>query len=197
MSMSYKPRMAWESTFLKALQKGGLINRAVKEAGVSTGAYYGQFHRNPEFRRECERIRAGTPRFARAPSPAQWKRAFLEALAETSNVSASAERASTTTREVYRLRREDRNFARDWQAALYEGYVNLEMEVLGYLRDPSPGQKMDVTNALRLLAAHKETIARERAMRTNVSAAEVRASIDRKVEALRQQVCASRAGKSE
>ena len=46
------------------------------------------------------------------------------------------------------------------------------MEVLCYLRDTAPERKMDVSAALRLLAAHKETIAAERATRANVSAAE-------------------------
>ena len=195
MSTTYKPRLAWEPAFFKALAEIGIIKRAVEEAGVTTGAYYGQIDRNPDFKRECERVLDNVVRFGRAPSPSQIQRTFLEALGETSNVTASAERAGTSTREVYKLRREDREFARKWQAALYEGYVNLEMEVLGFLRDPDPTRKMDVANALRLLAAHKEAIAKERAVRTNVSAAEVRASIDRKVEALRQQVSAERARK--
>lgn len=196
MNKTYKPRMAWEPAFLKALAELGLIKRAVEEAGVTTGAYYGQRNSNPAFRRECERILDNICRFNRAPSPSQWQRAFLDVLAETSNVSASAERAQVSTREVYKWRREDREFALKWQAALYEGYVNLEMEVLGYLRDPSPKRKMDVANALRLLSAHKEIVAKERAVRTNVSAAEVRASIDRKVEALRAQITAERARKN-
>ncbi|MXP27808.1 hypothetical protein GRI58_03090 [Porphyrobacter algicida] len=62
--------------------------------------------------------------------------------------------------------------------------------MLCYLRDPAPERKMDVSAALRLLAAHKETIAAERATRANVSAAEVRASIGRKVDALREQLLA-------
>ena len=89
---------------------------------------------------------------------------------------------------AYRTRRSCDDFASDWRAALFEGYTNLEMEVLGYLRDPAPAHKMDVTAALRLLAAHKETIAQERATRANVSAAEVRASIERKVDELRKKV---------
>ena len=135
MSTTYKPRMAWEPAFLKALAEIGIIRRAAEEAGITTGAYHGQIKRNPAFKQECERILDNTARFACAPSPAQWKRTFLEALAETSNVSASAERARISTREVYKHRREDREFAANWHSALYEGYVNLEMEVLGYLRD--------------------------------------------------------------
>ena len=100
-------------------------------------------------------------------------------------MSASAKRAHVPPREAYRLRRCDSDFADAWRAALFEGYANLEMEVLGY---PAPKHRMDVASALRLLAAHKDTIAGERATRANVSAAEVRASIERKVEIFRRQI---------
>ncbi|MEO1921128.1 MAG: DUF2793 domain-containing protein [Sphingomonadaceae bacterium] len=61
------------------------------------------------------------------------------------------------------------------------------METLRRLRFRiTPGEtKFDIANVLRLLAAHKEAITQEGAQRANVSAAEVRASIERKVEALR------------
>ena len=93
-----------------------------------------------------------------------WKRIFLEALAETSSVTRAAERANVPTRTVYKARRGDAGFAAKWLAALREGYDNLEIELLGYLRDPAPGRKMDVTAALRLLAAHRETVERQRAL---------------------------------
>ncbi|MBA4163713.1 MAG: hypothetical protein C0510_03630 [Erythrobacter sp.] len=126
-----------------------------------------------------------------------WRTYFLQTLAATSNVSAAALAAGVSVSRAYKARREHPDFARQWRAALLEGYEHLEMEVLGYLRDPNPERKMDVANALRLLAAHKETIASERAVRANVSAAEVRASIDRKVEALRQQVSSDRARRAD
>ena len=117
-----------------------------------------------------------------------WRGFFLDRLAETSNVSAAAEFAGINPSRAYKVRREEPEFAQEWRSALFEGYANLEMEVLGYLRNPEPTRKMDVTAALRLLAAHKETIAQERATRANVSAAEVRASIERKVDELRKKV---------
>ena len=95
----------------------------------------------------------------------EWPDRFLEALAETSNVTAAAWRARVVPGKAYALRREDPGFAARWLAALTEGYQHLEMEVLGYLRDPEPKHKMDVASALRLLAAHRETVARERAFR--------------------------------
>ncbi len=197
MSTTYTPHLPWESAFLDALGKLKIIKRAALEAGVTTGAIYGRCKRSEEFEAELQRILKQSDGSQRAPAPSQWKRMFLEALAETSNVTASAESAGISSREVYKLRREDMEFARQWQAALYEGYVNLEMEVLGYLRDPEPERKMDVANALRLLAAHKETVAKEQAVRINVSTAEVRASIDRKVEEIRQRVMREKNAKAE
>lgn len=188
MATEYIPHLPWEIAFLDALREFKVIRRAALEAGVTTGAIYGRRNKSAEFEAELQRVLNENRKSARAPAPSQWRRVFLEALAETSNVSASAARASISTREVYKLRRDNPEFAGDWRAALYEGYVNLEMEVLGYLRDPKPEHKMDVASALRLLAAHKDTVAKEQAVGTNVSTAEVRASIDRKVEEIRQRV---------
>ena len=92
-----------------------------------------------------------------------WRTYFLQKLAETSNVTASAAYAGVATSRAYKTRREDAKFAAAWRAALFEGYQHLEMEVLGYLRAAEPDRKFDVANALRLLAAHQATIAKERA----------------------------------
>ena len=137
-------------------------------------------------------VRAG------AACPARnWKRAFLEALAETSNVARAARLADVPSSTVYDLRRRSRDFARQWQAALCEGYDNLEMELLGRLREGeirrAAGAKIGVrtfdnATAYRLLMVHREARAKEHAGRANVTAAEVRASIERKLAALRAQV---------
>lgn len=197
-------RLAWEDGFLAALRELGAIKRAAHAVGKTTGPIYNRRKRSPEFSaallaaladyeaKKSKRVRNS----AAKPAPLQWRRTFLDKLAETSNVTASALEALISVREAYRTRREDATFAADWRAALFEGYANLEMEVLGYLRDPDPQRKMDVAAALRLLGAHKDTIAAERATRANVSAAEVRASIERKVEIFRQQVAAEKARKA-
>ena len=115
---------------------------------------------------------------------------FLDALAETSHIQSAAKFANVPVSTIYAERARNPEFARRWQSALFEGYTNLEMEVLGALRSGRGKSEMDVPNALRLLAAHRDSYARERARRRNVSAADVRASIERKVEALRKQVAA-------
>lgn len=193
MSAPYIPRLSWEAAFLDTLAKTGNISRSVNAAGISRSTVNGLRDRNPAFSQEYDRLKQRTGNSLRAPAPSLWKRLFLEKLAETSNVSASAKKADVPVTEVYKTRRENAAFAAQWQAALYEGYLNLEMEVLGYLRDPKPANKIDVANALRLLAAHKESAAKEMAVRSKVSAADISASIERKVEAMRKQVAARRA----
>lgn len=133
---------------------------------------------------------------------AQWMNDFLAALADTSNVSAAARKAGIDVSTAYHRRRHDHEFDRRWQVALCEGYDNLEMELLYRLRSgelkPAAGTKraarsFDNATAFRLLAAHRESAARERARREHVSAEEIRASIDRKVEELRRRVMDAKA----
>jgi hypothetical protein len=135
---------------------------------------------------------AGATASVRRRGGSRWREHFLEHLAETSNISKSAMHAGVSTARLYRERRHDPQFARDWLAALGEGYFLLEMEVLRRLREgdqqTEAGERYDFANALRLLAAHRETAAHAAAQQRNVSAAEVRASIDRKVEAIRQRL---------
>lgn len=122
-----------------------------------------------------------------------WIPRFLAALAETSNVSASALRARVPLATVYKVRRSDAAFRALWQQALNEGYDNLEMELLGHLRDPESTRKMDVTAALRLLAAHRETVARERALREDDDEEEVLKSIDRFIDDIQRRRAANAA----
>jgi len=121
-----------------------------------------------------------------------WRGLFLDCLAESSNVSESARRAGINPSRAYKIRREEPEFARQWLAALAEGYVHLEMEVLRRLREgdsvAGEKEKYDFANAIRLLNAHRENAARAQAEQRNVSAAEIRASIDRKVESIRLQI---------
>lgn len=138
----------------------------------------------------------------RKPASPRWTRTFLAALADTSNVAAAARKAKVSTSVVYDRRRHDNEFSRQWQVALCEGYDNLEMELLHRLRTgevkPAAGAKrsgrsFDNAIAFRLLLAHKESATRTRAMRENVSAAQVRAAIDRKVAEIRERVLARKA----
>ncbi|MFM9934739.1 MAG: hypothetical protein ACKVOL_00920 [Novosphingobium sp.] len=133
---------------------------------------------------------------------ARWTKAFLAALADSSNVAAAARHAGIDVSTAYLRRRNDQDFYRQWQIALCEGYDNLEMDLLHRLRTgelkAAAGAKratrsFDNATALRLLGAHRESAVRERAVRAHVSAADIRAAIDRKVEELRKRVMDAKA----
>jgi hypothetical protein len=126
-----------------------------------------------------------------------WRRLFLDHLAESSNVTASAEKAGISVSRAYKVRREEPEFARQWLIALAEGYLHLEMEVVRRLREgdaktPDDG-KFDFANAIRLLAAHRGSAAGGAGDVRDVSAAEVRASIDRKIEDIRKRIARQKA----
>lgn len=124
---------------------------------------------------------------SKASADQHWRRLFLDALAETSNVSEAARIAGVHPARPYKIRRNDPEFARQWNAALLEGYEHLELETLHRLRagtgkdDP----KFDIANALRLLALHKDAAARQRAMRDDEDEEAILASLDAKIEQMR------------
>lgn len=131
---------------------------------------------------------------ARKPQFATWSKIFLAHLAATSNISAAARAARVNTFVVYETRRTDAEFNRRWMQALCEGYDHLEMALLHRLREgevkPAPGAKkgsrsFDNGTAFRLLAAHRESAARQRAVRDNDDAEAILAGIDAKLETMR------------
>jgi hypothetical protein len=129
----------------------------------------------------------------RKPRPRNWKDLFIGQLAQTSNVAAAALAANVDTGAIYKLRREDPDFARRWYAALAEGYDNLEMELLQHLRSGETGgdagggakRKFDTATALRCLTAHRESVAREKGRRTLADEVTTIASINAKIDAMR------------
>lgn len=128
-----------------------------------------------------------------------WRAEFLAALAETSNVTKACEAAGVHPSRPYKVKRLEPAFARDWNAALMEGYDALEIDVLHRLRfgEARDGdRKFDNGAALRLLAQHRESVVRERAMRENEDVEAVRASIDSKLAALKAQVLARKAAEA-
>lgn len=138
---------------------------------------------------------AAAPRRRRFGAPKNWRATFLAALAETSNVTASAERADISQTWVYKTRREDPEFAQQWLQALGEGYDNLEMDVLrrlrtGAVRDED-GTKYDNASAIRLLALHKADATRARALRDNRDEEAVLESIDALIDKMRQRAAAN------
>lgn len=131
----------------------------------------------------------------RAPCFATWSKVFLAELASSSNVAASARKAGIHTSTAYEARRNDAEFNREWQQALCEGYEHLEMELLGRLRageikPPASAKRavrqFDNSIALRLLFAHREAAAQQRAIRDNEDADAILASIDAKLDKMRE-----------
>lgn len=200
---------AWVPEFLSALAATGVVKQARMAAGVGQGTVYDRRRFNRRFAEQWEVALAASPlqipsrararrkpRAERASGPARggsWRSVFLQALAETSNITASAARANVPLGTVYKLRRTDAAFAAQWQVALQEGYDGLEMELLGYLRDPKPERKMDVAAALRLLAAHRQTAERRRALALEDDEQATLDSIDRFIEDMRQRRLANAA----
>lgn len=101
-------------------------------------------------------------------------RAFLDHLAETSNVSVSAKRAGVSRSAVYRLRATSPAFSNGWQTAIATGYDELEFRMLKTARfgtikpvkrpDGSMGRatEFDDAQGLKLLMAYKASIEKTR-----------------------------------
>ncbi|WP_305097380.1 hypothetical protein [Croceibacterium aestuarii] len=116
-----------------------------------------------------------------------WRRLFLDTLADTSNVTAAARMAGINPARAYKVRRSEAEFARQWTAALIEGYENLELETLNRLRHgtDSAGPRFDVGAALRLLTLHRASIVRERARDDDADEEAVLADLNARLEAMR------------
>lgn len=118
----------------------------------------------------------------------EWCAAFLEKLAASSNIAASARAAGITTSKAYALRRRNRDFARAWRKSLCEGYDILEMELLSRLRKgqpPSSKTRYDNAAAIRLLLAHRDEVSQQRALDEEEDEEAVLASLTAKLDDMR------------
>ena len=133
------------------------------------------------------------PKKRKKSLPSNWRDLFLAELAVTSNVSAAARKIGAETSKIYKARREEPEFNRKWQEALAEGYDNLEMDLLRRLRTgeltgggPTKSRrKYDNAIAFRLLAAHREAVGRQKAMRASEDEDAIIASINEKLSKMR------------
>lgn len=98
---------------------------------------------------------------------ARARKLFLEHLALTSNVAASARKAGVSSSRAYALKRKNADFARDWQTALCEGFARLESELLAEALRTISGKVTDATLksraqkhrlALALLSMHRSSV---------------------------------------
>lgn len=92
---------------------------------------------------------------------------FLDALAESSNVAASARAAGVSANAMYRERRRNAGFAARWHEALCEGFARLEAELLSEALVAPTGNVKEATLksraqkyrlGLSLLAAHRAAV---------------------------------------
>src|SRR3546814_2596883 len=70
---------------------------------------------------------------------------FLDALAESSNVAASARAADIAANAMYRERRRNPGFAARWHEALCEGFARLKAELLSEALIAPTGNVKDAT----------------------------------------------------
>lgn len=131
---------------------------------------------------------------ARGPVPA-WASLFLAELALTSNVTAAAKKAGVHKSAAYDARKASPEFSRMWGAALCEGYDLLELELLQRLREgevkPARDAKrgvrsFDNATALRLLIAHRQSAARQRALRDSEDTEAILAGINAQLEGIKR-----------
>lgn len=173
----------WEQTVLDAVRAGETIASAAQTARIHRTTVRDLAKRDPRFAAELASARlaprkkgTGTKGAGTPPPPLKIGHKlelFLTRLAETSNVSAAASEAELTTATVYARRRTDPTFAQRWFEALAEGYDRLEMDLLERLRTgrmedvdaDGNRRKFDASAAFRCIAAHRETVAREKGRR--------------------------------
>jgi len=144
----------------------------------------------------------GSKRKGGSRAPKDWQDVFLGELAQSSNVAGAARKAGVDSSTVYKARRTEPEFYRAWQEALAEGYDNLEMDLLRRLRigemtggGPTKSRrKYDNAIAFRLLSAHREAVGRQKALRANEDEDAIIASINEKLETMRQRQTAMQQG---
>lgn len=125
-----------------------------------------------------------------------WRRIFVIALGQSSDIEFACRMAGIPIELAYSARREEPDFAIAWRRALLEGYENLELETLFYLRTGQPPYadgKFDILNAIRLIKGQAEAAARERAAREEDDEQEVLDSIDRMLDGMRERSAANAA----
>jgi hypothetical protein len=98
----------------------------------------------------------------------EMRRDFLDHLASTGNISASARVIGVGLGSVYNLRRRDPGFAAEWGEALKLGYQMLETRLMGHVLagknrvdpvNPEEDISIDASTALSMLAAHRASLA--------------------------------------
>ncbi|HEX2811389.1 MAG TPA: hypothetical protein VHO04_01805 [Sphingopyxis sp.] len=125
---------------------------------------------------------------------------FLDALAESSNVAASARAAGIAANAMYRERRRNAGFAARWHEALCEGFARLEAELLSEALIAPTGNVKDSTLksraqkyrlGLSLLAAHRAAVRGAKLPAANIEPkGSAKARLTAKLDVMRAQMAA-------
>lgn len=126
-------------------------------------------------------------------APKNWRDVFISTLGETSNVEAAAQVAGIRLSWAQKIRREDPEFARRWHDALCEGYESLEMDLLYRLRsgrieevdEDGNKRKFDIATGFKVLAAHREQLAKVSKQEEPQDEKAILDSINKKIDAMR------------
>jgi hypothetical protein len=124
-------------------------------------------------------------------------RAFLDHLAETANVTASAKAAEISPSLAYRMRRERPAFRAAWEAALAEGYARLEAFLVSQALVQANSHTSETTIksraqkyrlGLSLLSLHRAAVRGEAKLapppKTKVNPSQARAALAAKLDGL-------------
>lgn len=168
-----------------AAGNGGMVEKAVEDGAVKSGA------RLVPGRQRAGGKAKGQMRNGRSDSwTAKKEGIFFATLAQTCNASEAAREAGVCRASAYRRKAIDPAFAERWEDALAEGYDEIELMLMraalfgheseetvrdgeGVVKTHKVTRKQDVGVAVRLLMAHRDTVAAIRKARMDRAAAGV------------------------
>jgi hypothetical protein len=226
--MGGRRNAAWRRRFLVALVRGGSVTGAARAAGVDRTGVYLVRRRDADFAARWDAALAAAreqlagrtaPKLAGAEvvrssrhgrpcialvGPDRWsadrEALFLAALAEGANVRRAARAARISTTALYLRRQREPAFAAAWEAAVREGYLDVEALLIENAKAvlsnaPRPRRRgrltedVSVADAINILRLHRAAVKGGAPQRYDWRAAEpdieeVRAEVLRKVAAM-------------
>lgn len=182
-----------EEPRIEQCEAEGVVGAARRRASPAKGKAKGKSKAKPAAR--AGRTATGKRRPMRGKTRWSAKREalFLAALAETSHVAGSIRAAGLAETTVYRRRQRSAEFRAKWAAALREGYLKLEGEMLSRALNGVEkavwhgGQQVGTVTeyndrtALALLNAHRATVMGTGPAPANTSIEDLRAGLKRRL----------------
>lgn len=179
----------------EAAENGAMVDKAAEDKAAEDKAVEGGAVENRERllpgRQQAGGKAKGQMRKARSDGwTAKKEGIFFATLAQTCNASEAAREAGVCRASAYRRKAIDPAFAEHWEDALAEGYGEIELMLMraalfgheseetvrdgeGVVKTHKVTRKQDMGVALRLLLAHRDTVAAIRKARMDRAAAGV------------------------